>query len=329
MKWGLYESELVWVNSVVVTPGTPNGIAGTYQGIGSATQSRIILQSPSSVAWQVRITFENDYDYGPGGGSVSPGGSVGTPGATQAVGFGGNSAGDFAPGGQHLHTALFFNQHTTAWFGGTVGIWLSGANQARIYMWGDDSTGTFFMAGRSVVGDGTDSFVHFGLPEDEELPLPPNNTQRLFNMGANNLVNGGNNGIYWNCGPSYSRGGVGFGLSNQPISCVYSVYNRMDQGGFEPSTESIRAATYANDSLYIAATELLSADLIVGTQDTLSGYYGTGESVILEGRRIGRAPFVRLGRNNYGNYQTTTDANQSWFHLADGMYMPWQGPILP
>jgi hypothetical protein len=331
MTWGLYENELVFLTTVNWPNGgggVGNGIAGTYQGQTSSPQSRIVMQCPSSLAWQVRICYENYYDYGGGGGgSTMPGGAIYSSGITQAVGFGGNSVGDFQPGGQHTHTALFFNVHAGTWTSCTSGIWLSGATQARFYIWGDDQTGTVFMAGRSVVGGGTDSFVHFGIPEDEEQPLPPLTVQRLFTIGANQSGNSGNNGIYWNCGPAFSRGGMGFGLSNQPVSCIYSLYNRMD-GGLFYENATLRGADYANDSEYIAATELLSADLVVGTLD--NNYENGGiEQLILEGRRIGRAPIVRLGRNNYGNYQTTTDPNQSWIHLADGMYLPWQGPILP
>lgn len=295
---------------------TGNGISGTYTGQGTATQSRLILQSPGG--YQVRFALENSTDVGVG---VSP--SNGTNGSTTAPGFGGNTKGDFLPGGQHLHTALFFNVHNTLYDGCTVGLWPSNCNQARIYMWGDDGTGTIFAAARKVIGV-TDSFVHFGLPEDEEQPLPPKTIQRMFAMGASTGVNAGNNGIYWASGFGTSRAGVGFGLSNQPISCIYSLFNRLDGG------EAVRNSVNASDNPYLSATELFPVDLVVGTEDNqASQFSSTPEAFNLEGRRIGRAPFVRLGRSNYGNYQVSVDNNHSWIHLSDGIYLPWQGSILP
>jgi hypothetical protein len=327
MTWGLYATETVF-NASLNYNG--NGIAGTYQGQGTATQSRIILQSPSSLNWQVRIAIENTYDTAAGGGGVTPSAGF-SNGATCAPGFGGTVAGDFLPGGQHLHADLFYNAHSSDLFGQTVGFWLANSNQARLYMWGDDVSGTVFAVGRTVIG-GTDGMVHFGLCEDEELPLPPHPAQRLFVFGANNLGNGGNNGIYYAGGNNTQHGGVAFGLSNQPISCMYSTYTPLFGGTFGgiSGNNSIRNSPNAGDSPYIAATELVPVDMIVGTHDNFNDYYNPSpEFQILEGRRLGRAPFVRLGRSNYGYFQVTTDATHSFIHLNDGMYLPWQGSILP
>jgi hypothetical protein len=331
MTWTVYENEFVFYNA---TQNGGNGIVGTYQtqGVGS-NATRIVLQSPSTLNWQVRLALESNYDnvFG-GGGSVTPINGGGAAGTT-APGYGGNSLGDFQPGGQHLHTALFYNIHSTQWTGGTVDIWPSSpnssANQGRLYIWGDDRTGSCFAALRNVVGGGTDSFVHFGLCEDEEQPLPPHNVQRLFVMGANGIGNGGSNGIYWACGRNAARNGMGFGLSNQPISAVYSLYNPLAGETFQPSNTAARNSVNAGDNQYIASTELLPVDIIVGTEDNVNSWFDSAEHFILEGRRLGRAPMVRMGRSNYGYFQISTDPNRSWLHLNDGIYLPWQGSILP
>lgn len=324
MTWGIYEHESAF-QAIVNTTG--NGITTEYTGRGAATQTRIIVQSPHSTAYQVRFCLENTFDtdssFGPVGGIQ-----------TIAPGYGGNSAGDFQPGGQCLHSALFFNKRVQQLKGGAVG-WVGNApggnTQSRVYMWGDDVTGTFLGVNRSVTVGGSDSWVVFGLPEDEEQPLPPKNVQRLFTMGQSSTGNGGANGIYWYCGTlnDGARMGVGFGLSNQPISCIFSIYVPMSNIFWGPGARPARNTLNAGDNPYLQATELLSVDLVVGTHDNLY-LASNNEMYVLEGRRIGRTPFARMGRSNYGYFQIapSLDGN-TWLHTADGIYLPWKGAILP
>ncbi len=319
LTWVLYATETVF-NGIINFSG--NGTLNTYQGQGAATQSRIILQSPSALAWQVRICFENSYDLAAG---TTP--QV----ATVAPGVAGNIAGDFAVAGQHLHGPLFFNVHDATYYGTSIGIEPSGAAQMRVYIWGDDSTGSVFMATRAVVS-GTDAMVHFGLPENEELPLPPKTVQRLFVIGANITVSTA--GIGWSTGassgtsPSSGRGGMSFGLCNQPVGCTYSLYNRLVASAY--SSTAARALTTAGDCPYLAATELVPVDLVAGTILNAANAAGSNAMVLqLEGRRLGQAPIVRLGRSNYGYFQVATAGQQLWLHLNDGVYLPWQGSILP
>ena len=331
MSWVVYENEFTFAGNV--TNGG-NGIVNTYQtqnvGASISNASRIVLQSPSILNWQVRLCVESNYDQPFGGGSTTPssnGGSV-----TLAPGFGGTTFGDFPPGGQHLHAPLFFNTHVQYQYaGGSVGFYPKDSNQIRLYIWGDDVTGTVFVASRQVVGSGTDTFAHFGLCTNEEMPLPPHNAQRLFAFGANGIVNGSANGIYWDARAGVNRNGMSFGLSNQPIGATYSLYNPLFGGVFgSPNpNSSIRGASTAADNQYIAATELVPVDIIVGTQDFLDNYAGSNEVFILEGRRLGTAPFVQCGRANYGNWQISTDSQNLWLHTEDGIFLPWLGSILP
>jgi len=323
MTWAVCENEFVF-NANVTNGG--NGTTGTYQTQGAgANASRIILQSPSSLNWQVRICVESNYDQYYQGGSVSPsanGGSV-----TIAPGFGGTIHGDFAVGGPHLHAVLFFNNHDQSLVGETVGFWPDNVTQGRFYMWGDDSTGTCFAACRPVIGgNGGGSFTQFGLTVNEEQPLPPKPIQRLFVMGANAVGNSGDNGIYWACGQGVNRAGVSFGLSGQPITAIYSLYNPLAGEVFAPGNTSARGSNNGGDNPYIAASELIPVDIFVGGNDHLGDL---NEHMPLEGRRLGTAPFVQMGRSNYGYFQVSTDSVHSWLHLNDGIYLPWQGSILP
>ena len=326
MTWALYASETVFNSSINLTG---NGTTGTYQGQGAATQSRIVMQSPSALAWQARIAFENFYDSYFGGGSVGP--TDGTTTTTVTPGYGGTAAGDFLPGGQHLHSALFFNNHDVTFTGAYTSWWPASTNQVRIYIWGDDVTGTVFAAARNVL-NGTDSFLHFGLPENEEQPLPPKAVQRLFAIGAGNGANSPNS-IVWTTGAGVGgsaapRAGMAFGLCNQPVSCTYSLYTSLVTNGF--SFTAARSTVAAGDNSYIAATELLPADLLAGTiMNYTSQVLQNTSTLQLEGRRLGQAPLVRMGRSNYGYFQIATAGSQLWLHLNDGMYMPWQGSILP
>ena len=328
MTWALYENESVWGNTVIQTGG--NGIVNTYQSQGSANCSRLILQSPSPMAWQLRICLDTSYDTTFQGGAVTPSeGSVGA--VTYAPGFSGSVAGDFPVGGNHLHTPLFFNKHDSNFGGMTVGWFPSGNGQTRNFMWGDDVTGDVFAASRAVFG-GSDSFAHWGQPENEQTPLPPHNVQRLFAMGATATGNNGANGIYWASGYQQNqlRGGCAFGLSGQPISCIYSIYNSIAGRTFSSeyvNNVPLRSVGTAMDNPYTHLTELLPVDLLAGTFD-YTQFSGGPEVFILEHRRLGTAPIVRFGPSRIGYFQPVSDPNRSWLHLNDGIYLPWQGSIV-
>lgn len=326
MRWVLYATETVF-NGLINLTG--NGQAGTYTGRGSATQNRIVLRSPSVIGWELRIAIENSYDCGVGaGGNVVPGDGT-TLGATITPGFDGDSSGDFAAGGRHLHGPMFFNNRDTALLGTSCGWFTGNSNQARVYIWGDDVTGSVFAASRAVLG-GLDTIVHFGTTDSEELPLPSNNAQRLFVIGKNRFTFI-QSGIQWNSigsagGAPTSNGGMSFGACNQPVSCVYSLYNRLVSNAY--SGIAARDRTEAGDNPYLSSTELLTVDLLAGTVVNFND--GGSKAVLqLEGRRIGQAPFVRVGRSNYGYFQLTPAGSELWLHTDDGMYLPWKGSILP
>lgn len=327
MSWGLYANELTFINTVSNDNGGGTGYTGWTI---NSPQTRIILRSPSPVGWQVRLTVENVDDYFTNGGPV-------TVLDTVAPGFNGDSNGDFSPGGDHLHGGLFFNRASDKFAGTTVG-WTGGLPQGvtagRIYIWGSDVTGNVVAVSRCTFPDTSsgNSWCMFGIPDDEEQPLPPRSIHRLFVMGANGVANNSQNGTYWASGPQqdFARGGVAFGLCNQPISCLFSTY------GFifgTTSTTKVRNDQTAGDNPYLNATELVPVDLVAGTYDQMRDHAVTSnvgsEYLVSEVRRMGRAPFVRLGRANYGYFQITNDQTHSWLHVSDGIYLPWKGSSLP
>ena len=110
MTWGLYENENSFIGSLNIDPAG-DGTTGGYAGKGSAGQTRIILQSPSTINWQVRLSTENQYDRTVA--FVDPNTTNGPVSqiCTIAPGYNGDTKGDFQPGGQHLHAGLFFNKH--------------------------------------------------------------------------------------------------------------------------------------------------------------------------------------------------------------------------
>lgn len=316
LTWSLWVSEATAVNTNFNYTG--NGTTGTYQGQGSATQSRVILQSPHSSAYQVRFTVENSTD----GGNFGP-----CPSVTIAPGFGGNSSGDFSAAGQVLHGALYFNTSDSNYKGTSVGPSPFGTGQVRVYIWGDDSLGSVICMIRNSFGNGN-SFCGWGICEDEEQPLPSKDVQRLFTFG--NYLTNANDTISWTIGPDYGHSLIGFGLGEEPVIGAFSTYYfaaGVDQSGGSNSTP--RGETSAGDNPYLAATELQTVDVVVGTWDTPNATASQGQYLNLEVRRLGRFPFGRLGRNNFGDWQISTDATHSWFHTQDGIYMPWQGSILP
>lgn len=313
LTWRLFASGTVAVASFLAGA---NGTAGTYQSQGSATASRVILQSPHSSGWQVRLSVES---------SVETASTTTT--TSIAPGLGGNLAGDFPVAGQHLHGPLYFNTNDANYLGSACG-WspasTASGGQYRVYIWGDDSTGSVVAVARNVFG-GSNAWCAFGLCEDEELPLPPKSAQRLFVFGSTSRSAGFPGSVSWSFGNSSSflQSGMGFGLSNQPISAIASTYyNLVGSGGH------IRNDTSAGDNPYLAATELLPVDVIVGTLDQPANGV-QGQYLQLEGRRLGRFPIARLGRSNYGSFMTSTDVSRTWIHVLDGIFLPWQGAILP
>lgn len=326
LSWTLYEAEFTATANFL--NGANTAANNHYRGTGNATTSRIILQSPHSSQWQLRITAETDNDVG----AANPGGAACGAACSFIPGFGGDTSGDFPQAGRHLHHPRFFdvtaiNNQISRTNGTLPGFTSNTVDQpGRYYMWGDDSTGALFIIGRQHGTTGMQSLVTCGLPEDESLPLPADPVHRLFSFG--NITP---NGVLLEVEPDYqniSQGGqlgVAMGLGLQPILCVPMTWCFL--AGNAP-VSSIMNDLVASDSVYLGATELYGWDLIAGTFDLTNNNGGT-PVVSMEPRRLGRMPFARKGRENFNNFSTSTDPGQTWLHMTRGIYLPWSGSIIP
>lgn len=357
MNWYLYASEYNAPPS-----GSPNSTwvgvnNGTYGGNGNSTTPRIIMQSPHSLGWQVRICHETLADYSQN--FISNGNYGNVPAITAIPGFDGNSAGDFAVAGRHLHGPLWYNTNNTtkyvgmapgfgddsATFGQVYSPSQYGPLQFRITIVGDD-TGqgvvlfTRFWYNPTGVGNPKNSLTAFGLAENEPLPLPVNNVARLFCIGSS-LSTGGNGGMGINLNDITLSPGIiyagSFGDANHnpflqgvtqtqggiPCSCVPSLWTyvsgvgQFGGPGFDGS---------AADSPWSKSTELFSVDLLAGTFNTFNGNSGIEASMPLEPRVLGTIPHIRAGRSNFGNFSLTTEEEHTWMHLRRGAYVFWNGP---
>ena len=327
--WKLFESETV--HTAFDRSSTGNGATTTYATSGSATNSRIILQSPHSSSWQVRLCLESSRDYSTNGT---------TPYMSIAPGFEGFSSGDFSPLGEHLHTAQWFDAFTSNQ-GGTYGHVGTNANTItfKFFMWGDDTaSGSYVIASRlGEVESSTNknTWSAFGFCENENLPLPNKVIQQMFSMGVN--YNQFSN-LMWDTIESSTTpytsvasnlGIVTYGYSNQPTIGCTSCYTilRATPSNTTTTAHPKDITAIATDSGFINATELIPCDVYAGIFNrSLSS---NARKYIQEPRRLGRFPLARMGRSNYGDWTVTSELDNNWLHTMRGVYLPWSGSIEP
>lgn len=360
MNWYLYASD---ANAPL--PGNPNGgWPNNYGGNGTSSTPRIIMQSPHPLGYQVRLCHETVNDFNLNNFSNGAYGAV--PPITCIPGFSGTVAGDFAVGGPHLHTALWYftyaaNSANTIYHGATPGFgdttssngglshYPSGV-QYRITMVGDDGgqACAVFVRREFDATNPKQQMLIFGIPDNEPTPLPTNNVSRLFCIGSglpgadNNTYGNNMNDISWSMGPVFFTNG---GLNGNPWSTGVS----QSLGGI-PIASSTALWTYvanvgslgnpvgqfgspifdgsAGDSPWLNATELSTVDIVNGTIGTWNGTTGVGNVFPLEPRIIGTVPLLRAGRANFGEFALTTDATHNWQHMRRGVFMIWNGPVV-
>lgn len=327
LSWKIFEKE----ENASFSSGLNTQAAGSYRGWGNATTSRVILQSPHTSGWQVRLCVENSTD------ASSIGQDMNVAGVTLSPGFGGNSSGDFAVGGRHLHSSLYYNTSPTNVVSkvsgrtpGPAAAPTHTAQPARYYFWGDDETGTCFILSRQhgTVAE-SQMMCCFGLPEDEEFYPDQEDVHRLFVLGNSRANNSSTQQYslsysFRDVNSTYIRGAA-FGLGMQPVSCCPSSWCFLNANVQFGDITNFSTAT--RDS-FTQKTELLKWDLIAGTH-----VYGDGSTqpnvIDLEPRRIGSLPFARRGRANAPVWSTSIDTDRSWLHIDYSLYMPWEGQVIP
>lgn len=301
-----------------------------YGAFGSAQTSRIVMQSPHSSGWQVRICFESTTEKN-------------TPnvGATMIPGFSGSSIGDFTTGtydprfpSEHLHQLMWKNSRTLA--NDVPGIGFNGSidttSRTRTYMWGDDSTGDFILVCRQVSSSYMDGWAGFGLASGTQFnsTVGLRTIHKLFAFGTQYTTT--TKRIAWNFDPSFGADsgsfGVAFGEIGEPVTCFPSIYVYM--GGQTSTTSPLIFDANASDSFILGSTELMPAELIAGTVNTLGTLNDNISTAYFKHnpRRMGLMPLARYGRANFGDFTLSTDANSSSIHLKNGVYLPWEGPPL-
>lgn len=298
--------------------GLPAPNYATY-GTGS-NYPRVIYKSPHSSSWQVRLCWESYPDRW----SVN---GVGGLHNTFSVGLDGDVRGDWRFFGRNCHGLNFWNDgNATRRTGQQSGLApaMVGFNgytngRWRLYIWGDDVTGSTLIFNRT---SGFEGNAGFGMADNEPLPVPTNPIHRVFSFGrGTQYAPTINIGTY----NEYGNSGQAFGFNGTPISMTFNCYHSIIDNAYPESLVTM-------DSLHLNATELVPVDVIAGTW--LTSYIQSGpmqQAMFLEPRRMGIAPCgLRTGRNNFASWTTTTDASRSWFHVVNGIYMPWGGPpVLP
>lgn len=337
IQWWLYEKDL---NCPIQGAGNTTKTSAEYRSDGNAATPRIILQSPHSTGYQVRICNESSSDFT---GNNSTGNC---PQMTAAPGFGGNAAGDFPAFGQHFHAPMWYNTSAIAYAGGAPGFGdgRTGTNvQNRITIVGDDTgQGIVLYCRRLLNATDPNSFIIvFGLAENEPTPLPVNNQARLFCIGSGFTGSDGfgmrevNDGAL-QIGTLAPNPAVAQGMSatafGTPVACGTSFWTYIT-GNSQYSGPHFD--TSATDNPFTSSTDLTPIDIIQGTTHTwnVASSFVNGSNTPLypyAPRSIGTIPLLREGRTDFGDFSPTTDAARSWQHLRRGLYIPWNGPnIIP
>jgi hypothetical protein len=310
MPWWLYEEDLTFPN----TRG-PNAGPG-YRSFGSSTCSRIILQSPHSTGWQVRICLESTQDQESSGTNV-------TAQWTYAPGMGGNSAGDFAVGGDHLHSALWWNANTTSVAQVPGQGRIGSQNQYRLSMVGDtEGTGVYCFIRQ--LGGPTNWHFQFGMCENEPQPTPLQTARRLFMFGHNSSTNSSQTsaGLVAN---SFHYHGLTQGYNGQPVSANIASWSFIEtNGAFGSGTPGPWYNSSAANNPVTQATELFPVEVVSGMAE--NWYNNSSRIHIFEPRMMGTLPFVRAGRSNFPNFTLTV--GKEWQHMQFDTYMLWGGPAV-
>lgn len=307
IAWRLYEAESRVTGSWM---SGSNGGYG-YNSRGLAQNTRIMLNSPSG--YHVRLCIESIPDRSgtiPCGFSIAPGaGSIERADFDDVEGF--------------LHGPMWFNSTSSIYKGTAVGLvpYTTGTNseqgQWRFTAIGDTTKSSIVLLTKNVnFVTGGNGLCVFGLPEDEEEPLPQKIIDRLFIVGYGGALPN----VTWHSGFLNDGHATGLAWSRYgfPAPLVMSSY--ADIKNVDPH---VRLLSTANNTPFIGLTELVDVELLCGTMSS-SFAHMTSSITSLAPRRVGRLPLLRQGRANYTQWALTPD--KKWLHTLDGIFVPWNGP---
>jgi hypothetical protein len=329
--WHIFANEAVFAQSWRTgSNGTAN--YGSFNATTSSVSnaSRVIMRSLDESSWEVRMCLESSHDVT---GAVPSGFSV-------APGFGGNGDGDFEPLDSgininkriFLHAAEWYNTTSQFYQGMTVGVSpaYNQNGQWRISMIIDDVSGTCGIVNHNVSlsvapGLSGSGWCVFGLTADEsEIPSNANlgdefvNASRLFVLGSSNPQSK----LSWQSQfhSDNVTQVVGWSKLGYPVAGVLSLYGDISN----PGPSHIRYVTSSTDSAWNGQTDLLDAEVLLGTVDATLASTTTSSLWPFQPRRLGRLPFFMQGRANYTPWAVTGDGG--WYHTEDGIFMQWGGP---
>jgi len=268
-----------------ITSGTAvlAGYPGSIFSGAAAAHSRIILQSPHTSGWQVRLAAEPTLNN--------------LPCISVTTGFAGNSSGDFLASNLITNIAEYLdvNPSVSSTYVNTV---VGGGNTtiaSRMSMVGD-GYGQFVCVYTRASG-ANNGFLIFGIPDSE--PTLTSNIARLFCYGGAPTGDFGTirlrTGATTNVGNSNANG--------VPELCALTSWGNLDG----TSATNPMLSGNAGDSPFTGTTEILpieiwggvTADIALSTSVTLPFSYNT--------RFMGIAPALRNGRNNFGDFTISTD----------------------
>lgn len=269
------------------TTGGSLYIDGNISSLTSPS-SRIILQSPHASGWQVRMSTEPRF--------------ANLPVATITTGFNGNSAGDFPPGAPSTNLTSFFDVNSVRT--GLYGNMTPGGGEintaiSRLTMVGDGYGRSVFVYTRSGTNNG---ILKFGIPENEPVPTPANE-HRIFSYGSTN------NAVAF----SYVFGGIALRLGASantgtafrtiPRMCTLTSWANLDG----VSLTSPMFSGNAGDSVFTSSTEVLPIEIWSGAVADVGLTTGVTPPFVFDPVYMGTAPFIRVGRSNFGNFTLSTE----------------------
>lgn len=282
-------------NANYTSGGTASRV-GYSGGDNTGPNSKILLQSPHSTGWQVRVALESFNITG-----ILPYSSV-------TIGYGGSAQGDFPVGGVTTHTAQFFDQYPAS--GGPYQYTITGASNEtdapRITIVGDDTGRSVFLYSR-IQAAGTNGILTFGLPDNEPNPLPINNN-RPFVYGSINANTIDWGGIQMKFGGTTNNAGLTFRDVSPELCAIAGLINADGVNtGVVPSYSA-----NAGDCPFTGTTELVPWEVWGGVAtDVVSQAlpYPGGQATVytVNPRFMGTAPFIRQGRTNFGSFTLSTE----------------------
>ncbi len=286
---------------------TLNGSSGNgnYTSGGTATRvgysggsslspnSKIILQSPHSTGWQVRIASE-PYNM-----------PITQAYSSVSVGYGGTSAGDFTVGGTttHIEQFLDFNMFSGSPYVGTLTGSSNPSNAPRMTIMGDDGGRAVFSYTRSQTG-GNNGLTLFGLPDNEPGGQPNINRPFVYS-GTSTTPDYGTIQTRW-------ANNFNIGMTFRDINPeMCGVAGWINADGVSGTTSPVYAVN-AGDCPFTGTTEVLPWEIWGGiaTDPALNLPYPTAGLTVqsINQRFMGTAPYLRQGRANFGTFTISTDA---------------------